>query len=222
MRAFLIALGVASTVLAQPAQAIVGIYSGAENQTSKEYTFVFPKGTSEEFRRSGRVYFLYELETHRSVEIRIDGKQYRVRAERTLVDVEFVRSQKNSIEIYSRVLSGVGQSVPPGGGTKLFHVTWQGSKAWSGADPVIDPKSGMPRAYPTSLSGRQDIVRKFTDIDIDLNFFTRRTATLSLSVPVTKECNAANENFDQALVRLKNRLNASGYTENSEPNHPLD
>jgi hypothetical protein len=39
---------------------------------------------------------------------------------------------------------------------------------------------------------------------------------------VTKEANAANENFDQALVRLKNRLNAAGYTENTEPNHPLD
>jgi hypothetical protein len=221
MRAFLIALGVATSFFAPPAQAIVGIYAGTENQSSKEYTFVFPKGTSKEYRLSGRVYFLYDFATNRSVEIRIDGKQYRVRAERTLVDVDFARNHPKGA-IYSRVLSGVAQSTSPSEGTRVFQVTWQGAKTFAGAGWAIDPKTGLQNSYPTALSGRQDSVRKFTDLDTFLHCFTRRAATLSLSAPVTKEANAANENFDQALVRLKNRLNAAGYTEDTEPNHPLD
>jgi hypothetical protein len=215
MRTLPIALVVIATGLAPSAQAIVGIYAGTENQTTSETYSGAPHGFSRENRVSGRVYFLYDFETTRSVEIRIHGKQYRVRAERDLVDQTFVRTIKN-IGNYTWVLSDAGKNAVPAGTKNLFNVSWRGTKAWSGAGPAVDPKSGLMGEYPTAFTGRQDIVTKSIDLDSAVySVLTRRVAPVSLSAPITKACNDANENFDQALVRLKAKLDAAGYTEST-------
>lgn len=213
MRAFLIALAVVATALTPSAEAIVGIYAGTENQTTRE-SYVGLGGYTRENRLSGRVYFLYEFGTSRSVEIRIHGKQYRVREERVLVDQTFARTQKNGA-IYLWVFSGAGKKSPQAGATELFNVSWQGSKTFSVTDGPINPKSGLPSNYPTVLSGRQEFVRNANDDIILSNILTRRATPVSLSAPITKASNDANENFDQALVRLKAKLNATGYTEST-------
>ena len=166
---------------------------------------------------------LAQLEFEGQVEIRIDKKEYRVRAEHKLVDVNFARTNPKGGQIFSRVLSTAEKTTPQVATTKVFHVTWQGSKIATGSAWTIDPKTGLQNEYPTALSGRQDTVWKWTDSTVAfVHVFTRRSTTLSLSALVTKEANAANETFDQALVRLKNRLNTAGYTENTDPTHPLD
>lgn len=222
MKSFLIALTVAATVYAQSAQATVGIYAGTENQITRD-SYVGRGGYSRENRLSGRVYFLYEFGTSRSVEIRIHGKQYRVREERILVDQTFFRAIKNG-SITTWFLSGAEKKSPHAGATELINVSWQGSKTFSVTDGPINPKSGLPTDYPTVLSGRQEFVSKFNnDSDATVsNTLTRRTAPLSLSAPVTKECNAANDNFEQALARLKTRFNAAGYTESTSINDFLN
>jgi hypothetical protein len=206
MHPFLIALALLAFSLGSSLHATVGIYFGPENQTTKKG---WEKGSyAKDFRLSGKVYFLVEFEpdTKRSVEIRLHGKHYRVRAERQLWEQSFSYTQNT----HGTVLSDAGRLSETGG--PVYHVSWQGRKSWNRGTPMVDPKTGLSYRTPTSLTGHQDL--HFMQV-IDQDFrqvSTRRTASVTVHVPATKASNDAGDTFEQALQRLKTRLEAAGFT----------
>jgi hypothetical protein len=202
-----------SLLTAQPsAQATVAIYSGTEQQLQIDAFEGQGSGNANGVRRfTGRIYFLYELETGRSVEIRIQGAVYKVRTERNLQRVFFHRALNLNSVLAQTFLSDGNRTNQPGV-TAVSMVSWEGSATFSGPGPDIEAATGLPRGFPRAVTSRQQLTTRVTSFDGG-NFLVRRNDVASLIVAMTKASNTASETFDAALQRVKNTLNAQGKTE---------
>jgi hypothetical protein len=204
MHPFLIVFALIVFSLGSSLHATVGIYFGPENQSTRQGHYRATK--AKDVRLSGKVYLLIDLEAWRSVEIRLHGKQYRMRPERQFFHQTFVYTANTDATVWSDAGRGTVTAGP------IYYVSWQGKKTRGRGVPNFDPKTGMYSWVPTSLTGRQDL-HFLQEYDTDARFVsTRRTASVTVHAPLTKESNAAEDTFEQALQRLKSRLEAAGYT----------
>lgn len=206
----LLVLGLAALAFQPSAKATVAIYSGTEQQLQIDDPGNAGTGNTGGVRRfTGRIYFIYEIETGRSVEIRVQGNSYKVREERNLLRVAFHRSAGSKTMVQTFLSNG--NRVDGTSFSTVSLVSWEGTASFSGPGPDVEVATGLPRGFARILTSRQQ-VGSYEKHDAG-NYLTRRNDTASLIVAMTKASNAAGENFEAALQRVKNTLAAQGKTE---------
>ena len=194
--------------------ATVVVYSGTEQQREHHYTNGMGHSSNGMSVATGRVFFLVELETGRSIEIRLVQSHYLVRQERNMLIV--TASRGGSVTSTQKFpmdssLTHVHQNATAS--SRLTNsITWNGTKFLSYSQPNPEPATGLPSNFPTALVGRQDRATLALG-DEGGGGMRRRTHVVSLVPALTKSSNAADDNFEAALQRLKSHLESRGKTE---------
>jgi hypothetical protein len=213
-------------LMSQPAaQATVGIYFGTE--TERTGTLVTGLGSISSGTRSSSssVYFLYELETGRSIEVQLVKSGYVVRKERSLVHVSTPRTSSTTgpATMDTILITGARTDFPNGG--KVANVTWNGVKNYNVFNPETDASTGLPVVFPKTFGSLQDFT--FADyvndaVDTHSSSTTRRRSSVNVVPALTKASNTAGDSFDAALQRLKTALEAKGRTQQPPANNGID
>jgi hypothetical protein len=215
-------LAVAALLCHQTAQATVAIFTGTEVQVDRHATDGMGHNSNGTVRLTGQIFFLYELETGRSIEIRLRGTNYKVRNERNFVYIRTSRESSTMDRYTVDTFLSDAARVNYAEGATVKMASWEGSRLLSVlSSPEKDPATGLPSIFPKALTSRQDIAALVTAGDRTESHI-RRTDTVVIAAALTKASNAATDNFDAALLRLKNALNARGLTEVAELLPSLD
>jgi hypothetical protein len=197
----------------QTAQATVAIFTGTEVQVDHHATDGMGHNSNGTVRLTGQIYFLYDLETGRSIEIRVRGTNYKVRDERNFVYIRTSREPWTTDKYTIDTFLGDAARVNHAEDATVKMASWEGSKLLSMlSSPEKDPATGLPSIFPKALTSRQDIAAVDTSGD-RTEAHIRRTDTVVIAAGFTKASNVATDNFEAALQRLKDALNARGLTE---------
>jgi hypothetical protein len=213
-------------LMMQPAaHATVAIYSGTEIE--RVGTLITGQGSiaSGTHSSSSPVYFLYEIETGRSIEVRLVRNGYMVRKERSLVHVSTPRSSSTTGPATMDTILITGARMDAPNGATVANVTWNGTKKYNVLQPEFDSATGLPVVFPRTFSSLQDFT--FADYESDavnshVSSTTRRRSSVTIVAPLTKASNAAAESLDGALQRLKTALEARGRAEQEPPQNGID
>ena len=194
------------------ARATVAIFAGAEqHRTHINMAGIGHSGVYGVIQRPGRIFFLYELESGRSVEIRLELGKFKVRTERNLAAFTATRGETWPYAYDTSLMDAKRNQ-----STSVDSVTVQGTitpkgKPWG---PLADPATGLPYTFPATLVSRQDYathgVGEYGGVKR-----VRKTSSLVLNGAQTKASNGGSETFDAALLRVKNLLTQRGLTETS-------
>jgi hypothetical protein len=206
------------------AQATVAIFIGREVQVVHQATDGLGNTSNGVYRTTSRVYFIFEVESGRSVEICSLGKAFKVRAEHNLVRITTPRvsyvkvNQPFTLESFFSDASRTNYAK----GASVESRTWEGLRTMTVSAPEVDPATLLPYYFPRTLTARHD----FSDYDTTgdrMEHHVRRVNSVNLMVAQTKTSNAAQDTFDAAVQRLKNALaNDLHFTEVPNYNDYLD
>ena len=212
----LIALTVLLVTIVQPAIATVAIFAGTE---SREETYFAYKNATIRQTYQGKVYFLYEVETGRSVEIQLLSqgfyREHSVRSERNLFSLVTPRNRLASASPFTWetiLIDAKRENV--NGRTTVESVTWQGMVSSPLSEPTgIEAATGLPRSFPKTLVSRQALADEEM-IGADGSGHRMRyrvSSTASLQLAPTKASNTAGETFEAAILRVREIVRKAGY-----------
>ena len=206
------ALGILLFAILQSAHATVAIYAGTE--TGRK-TWWAPKNANPWETYHTTVYFVYELETGRSVEIFRGSGEVWVRPERNLFRLLTPRAtpgtpvSSTAPMPWETILMDAKREATTLR-TVVESVTWQGSRTTDGfRKDDIRPATGLPRYFPMTLVSRQVLLDEDHNDVADL-IRTHVNSSVVLQEAATKASNAAGETFEAAILRVKAILERRG------------